>query len=158
MAIIDNPKLYEQAKKIADEKYSKPSAYKSGFIVKKYKELGGTYTDDKNPKNLKRWFKEDWKDIGNKEWGYAPTRQKEHYPVYRPTKRINKKTPLLPQEINNLSQQIKLKQKIKGTRNLPPFQKKKSKTRLKPIQNWLFKKLYFFEKYHWNMLVILFKI
>jgi hypothetical protein len=110
MPIIDNPKLYEKAKKIADEKYSKPSAYKSGFIVKTYKELGGTYTDDKNPKNLKRWFKEDWKDIGNKE-----------YPVYRPTKRINKKTPLLPQEINNLSQQIKLKQKIKGTHNLPPF-------------------------------------
>jgi len=115
MAIIDNPKLYEQAKKIADEKYSKPSAYKSGFIVKKYKELGGTYTDDKNPKDLKRWFKEDWKDIGNKD-----------YPVYRPTKRISEKTPLLPQEINNLSQQIKLKQKIKGTHNLPPFQKKKS--------------------------------
>lgn len=126
MAIIDNPKLYEQAKKIADEKYSKPSAYKSGFIVKTYKELGGTYTDDKNPKDLKRWFKEDWKDIGNKEWGYAPTRQKEHYPVYRPTKRISEKTPLLPKEINNLSQQIKLKQKIKGTRNLPPFEKKKS--------------------------------
>lgn len=115
MPIIDNPKLYEKAKSIADEKYSKPSAYKSGFIVKTYKELGGTYTDDKNPKNLKRWFKEDWKDIGNKE-----------YPVYRPTKRINKKTPLLPQEINNLSQQIKLKQLIKGTHNLPPFQKKKS--------------------------------
>jgi hypothetical protein len=126
MPIIDNPKLYAKAKQIADEKYSKPSAYKSGFIVKKYKELGGTYTDDKNPKDLKRWFKESWKDIGNKEWGYAPTRQKEHYPVYRPTKRINKKTPLLPQEINNLSQQIKLKQLIKGTRNLPPFQKKKS--------------------------------
>jgi len=115
MPIIDNPKLYEQAKKIADEKYSKPSAYKSGFIVKKYKELGGTYTDDKNPKDLKRWFKEDWKDIGNKD-----------YPVYRPTKRISEKTPLLPKEINNLSQQIKLKQKIKGTRNLPPFEKKKS--------------------------------
>jgi hypothetical protein len=115
MPIIDNPKLYEQAKRIADEKYSKPSAYKSGFIVKKYKELGGTYTDDKKTKNLKRWFKEDWKDIGNKE-----------YPVYRPTKRISEKTPLLPQEINNLSQQIKLKQKIKGEHNLPPFEKKKS--------------------------------
>ena len=122
MPIIDNPKLYEKAKKIADEKYSKPSAYKSGFIVKKYKELGGTYTDDKKPKDLKRWFKEDWKDIGT----FDKSMSKNHYPVYRPTKRISKETPLLPQEINNLSQQIKLKQLIKGTRNLPPFQKKKS--------------------------------
>jgi hypothetical protein len=66
MPIIDNPSLYEKAKKIADEKYSKPSAYKSGFIVKTYKELGGTYTNDNKQKNLKRWFQEDWKDIGNK--------------------------------------------------------------------------------------------
>jgi hypothetical protein len=115
MPIIDNPKLYEQAKKIADEKYKKPSAYKSGFIVKKYKELGGTYTDDKKTKNLKRWFKEDWQDIGGL-----------NYPVYRPTIKVSKKTPLLPEEIKNLSKQIKLKQIIKGKHNLPPFEKKKS--------------------------------
>ena len=36
--------------------------------------------------------------------------------------------------------------------------KNKDKTHFKPIQNWLFEKLYFFgKKYHWNMLVILFK-
>ena len=116
MPIIDNPELYSKAKKIADEKYSKPSAYKSGFIVKKYKELGGTYTDDKEPKNLERWFKEKWKDIGGLE-----------YPVYRPTKRINKKTALIPDEIDpeNLLQQIFLKQKIKGESNLPKFKEGK---------------------------------
>jgi hypothetical protein len=32
---------------MADKIYSKPSAYKSGYIVKKYKELGGTYSGDK---------------------------------------------------------------------------------------------------------------
>lgn len=115
MPIIDNQVLYEKAKKIADKKYSKPSAYKSGFIVKTYKNLGGTYSDDKKPKNLKRWFQEDWKDIG----GLS-------YPVYRPTKKINKHTPLTPDQINpkNLNQQIRLKQEIKGNKNLPPFQKK----------------------------------
>ena len=113
--IIDNPALYEKAKLIADATYSKPSAYKSGFIVKKYKEMGGTYTDDENPKNLKRWFKEEWKDIGNKE-----------YPVYRPTKRISFETPLTPEEIkpSNLKKQIALKQEIKGDANLPAFQPK----------------------------------
>lgn len=48
MVIINHPILYKKAKKIADDVYKKPSAYKSGFIVKKYKELGGTYTNEKN--------------------------------------------------------------------------------------------------------------
>lgn len=111
MPKINNPELYQQAKAIADQKYSKPSAYKSGFIVKLYKQMGGTYTDDKKPKNLQRWFKEKWTDIGHLD-----------YPVYRPTKRINKKTPLTPNEIdpNNLLQQIILKQLIKE-HNLPKF-------------------------------------
>jgi len=115
MPIINNPDLYKKAKTIADEKYSKPSAYKSGFIVKKYKELGGTYSDDNKPKNLQRWFREGWKDIGHKS-----------YPVYRPTIRINKHTPLTPNQIDpkNLKQQIKLKQKIKGKKNLPKFKAK----------------------------------
>jgi hypothetical protein len=112
---INNPELYEKAKKIADETYKKPSAYKSGFIVKKYKELGGTYSDDGKPKELKRWFKEEWKDIGNKE-----------YPVYRPTKRITKDTPLTATEIDpkQAKKQIVLKQEIKGDANLPPFEPK----------------------------------
>ena len=111
MPIILDPQLYETAKQIASAKYKKPSAYKSGFIVKTYKELGGRYQDDHKPKNLKRWFKEKWMDIGN-----------EAYPVYRPTVRISSKTPKLVKDINpsHLSSLIKLKQKIKGN-NLPPF-------------------------------------
>jgi DNA adenine methylase len=110
--MINNPELYSKAKKIADETYSKPSAYKSGFIVKTYKDLGGTYSDDGKPKELKRWFKEEWKDIGNKE-----------YPVYRPTKRVSKATPLTASEIDPVQaqSQIALKQVIKGSKNLPPF-------------------------------------
>ena len=115
MPIINDKALYEKAKKIADETYKKPSAYKSGFIVKTYKELGGTYSDDKQPKELKQWFQEQWEDVG-----------KSKYPVYRPTVRVNKQTPLLVSEIDpkQLKQQIKLKQKIKGEKNLPKFQKK----------------------------------
>jgi hypothetical protein len=105
--------LYEKVKKEADNIYKKNSAYKSGWVVKTYKLLGGRYSGDK-PLNegLDRWYKEEWKDIGNKE-----------YPVYRPTKRITKDTPLLPDEISksNLKKQIKLKQIYKGAKNLPPF-------------------------------------
>jgi len=115
MAIPINKVLYQQVKDYADTVYSKPSAYKSGFIIKTYKKLGGTYEDSGNEYNLKRWFKEKWQDVGNKD-----------YPVYRPTIRINKNTPLTANEIDksNLKKQIKLKQKIKGNKNLPPFKKK----------------------------------
>jgi hypothetical protein len=108
---IDNPDLYEKAKQIADKTYLKPSAYKSGFIVQKYKQLGGTYSGKKENKGIGRWFKEEWKDVGHKK-----------YPVYRPTKRVSKDTPLTPDEIDpaNLKKQIALKQKIKG-KNLPAF-------------------------------------
>jgi hypothetical protein len=112
MPTPSNPELYAKAKEIADKTYSKPSAYKSGFIVKTYKQMGGTYDNDNKQKNLKRWFMEDWKDVGNKS-----------YPVYRPTRKVSKATPLLVSEIKpaNLEAQIKLKQKIKGGRNLPKF-------------------------------------
>jgi len=115
MPIIDNQKLYDKVKKEADKIYKKPSAYKSGYIVKKYKELGGTYTDDNKPKDLERWFDEKWEDVAGLK-----------YPVYRPTKRISKETPLLAKEIDpyNLMVLSLLKQIIKGDKNLPPFQEK----------------------------------
>lgn len=104
--------LYNLVKREADKVYKKPSAYKSGFIVKKYKSLGGKYSDDNKEKSLKRWFNEKWTDVGNKA-----------YPVYRPTVRINNNTPLTVSEIkkSNLKKQIELKQKIMGNKNLPPF-------------------------------------
>jgi len=55
-----------------------------------------------------------------------PFKTDTSYPVYRPTRRISKKTPLTIQEIDpeNLKKQIIKKQKIKGKKNLPPFVKK----------------------------------
>ena len=110
-----NKQLYEKVKKEIYKIYKKPSAYRSGAVIKKYKELGGKFSGNKEKGTLTRWFKEKWTDIGNKE-----------YPVYRPTKRVTKDTPLTISEISkkNLKEQIKLKQKIKGTKNLPPFKKK----------------------------------
>jgi hypothetical protein len=112
-----NRKLYEEVKAEADTIYKKPSAYKSGFIVKTYKSRGGKYRGVSKDRPLERWFKETW----------VSTSGKDEYPVLRPTKRISKDTPLLASEIDpkNLKEQIKLKQKIKGGGNLPPFKKKK---------------------------------
>ena len=115
MPKILNQKLYDDVKKEADQIYKKSSAYKSGWIVKTYKSRGGEYKDDNKPKNLKWWYQERWGDIGGKS-----------YPVYRPTVRVNKQTPLIVDEIDpkQAKQQIKLKQKIKGDKNLPKFKKK----------------------------------
>jgi hypothetical protein len=110
---VKNQTLYNQVKKIINKKYPKHSAYRSGAYIKLYKNLGGTFVDDGDDERpLERWFKEDWKDVGDAE-----------YPVYRPTKRINKDTPLTINEIDkeDLKEKITLKQKIKGTSNLPPF-------------------------------------
>ena len=124
---IDDPELYEKAKAYADNIFKKPSAFKSGFIVKKYKEMGGTYSGEKpNKTGIARWFKEEWKDIGN-----------EEYPVFRPTLKITEKTPLTPDEIkpSNLKKQIALKQKIKGDANLPPFLPLKKGGKLVEVDN-----------------------
>ena len=115
MPTVLDKDLYNLAKMKADKIYKKPSAYKSGYIVKTYKELGGRYKDDNETKNLKRWFKEKWQDVGHQD-----------YPVYRPSIRVSKKTPLTTNEIdkNNLKEQIKRKQIIKGKKNLTPFKPK----------------------------------
>jgi hypothetical protein len=108
-----NPALYAKVKKQADQVYSVPSAYKSGWIVKRYKSLGGKYTDDNQPRALRRWFQEKWADIGHKA-----------YPVYRPTRRISKKTPLTASEIDprQAKRQIRLKQTLRH-HTLPPFKR-----------------------------------
>ena len=110
-----DPELYAAVKERASSVYSKPSAYRSAWIQRTYKSLGGEYREDNKPKKLRQWFKEVWRNVADK----------DQYPVLRPTVRVNKTTPLTVQEIDptNLKQQIKRKQKIKG-KNLSPFLKK----------------------------------
>ena len=121
MSVPLDKKLYSKVKQMADLIYKKPSAYKSGFIVKKYKELGGKYRDEEGFKTkikpLKRWFNEKWQDVA------GLIGEKKAYPLYRPMKRITKDTPSTFYEIpkKRLREQYKLKQKYKGSRNLPKF-------------------------------------
>ena len=112
MSIPKNIKLYEKVKKFIYKKYPVHSAYRSGLLVKKYKQLGGTYTG-KRKGPLARWFKEDWKsDTGH--YGYTSKSS-----VYRPTRRISKKT---PKTFSELSQKEILRAKrekyLKGHVNL----------------------------------------
>jgi hypothetical protein len=119
--------LYQEAKNFIMSRYKKNSAYASGAIVKQYKQQFAKkygkdtppYSDDNRPKNLKRWFEEKWIDI-NPVIGITDD---DAYPVFRPTHKVNDKTPTLYQDIplKRLKEQYKLKQKIRGEKNLPEF-------------------------------------
>lgn len=106
-----NPKLYEKAKKIANNTYEKPSAYKSMFIQKKYMELGGKYKDDKRSNNqkksnnLNRWRRERWVQVipylKNGEEIVCGEDNKKNK-VCRPLVRIDSKTPITLPELQKL--------------------------------------------------------
>lgn len=91
-------KLWDRARQEADKVYEKPSAYKSGFMVRWYKKNGGKFKVERNSNNkkppLKRWFEERWRNQRGEE-GY-----KYKSDVYRPTKRVNKNTPTTFDELS----------------------------------------------------------
>ena len=91
--------LYESIKRKVWNMYDKPSAYRSGMLVKLYREAGGKYSGDKDKdEGLSRWYREVWEsDKGTKNYPHKNS-------VYRPTIRITKDTPttfseLTPAEI-----------------------------------------------------------
>ena len=109
--------LYEKVKKQIYKKNTKHSAYRSGMVVqtykkkysKKYGNKSKPYTGKKTKKRgLKRWFKEKWVNQRG-EVGY-----KYKNDIYRPTFRINKKTPTTHKELTK--KQIKRARKEKYTR------------------------------------------
>ena len=101
---VKNPNLYLKAKKEADEKFDeKTSAYKSMWIVKRYKELGGEYISDKKEKGeTTRWLEEKWIQVipfvtKNEEIECGSSiRQKK---ACRPLVRVDKKTPITMDEV-----------------------------------------------------------
>jgi hypothetical protein len=121
-----NKKLYEKVKKLANKKFSsKTGIYKSSWIVKKYKELGGKYKGKSSSKSgLKRWFAEKWVDLNRKskngkfEKCGRKSSKTGKYPVCRPSKRITSKTPRTFKEISKKSlkkaKQLKAKLRSRG--------------------------------------------
>lgn len=66
---VMNAKLYKEAQKQADETYKRHSAYKSMYLVRKYKELGGTYKDEKNKGKTKTEREQGKQKLGTKRTG-----------------------------------------------------------------------------------------
>lgn len=94
-----NLAIYEKIKEEIDKKY-KPSAYRSGLLVKTYKtamqRLGQpAYVGRKNPnEGLKKWFNERWTNQRGEE------NYKFKSDIYRPTVRVNDRTPTTFSELS----------------------------------------------------------
>lgn len=97
-----NKKLWMRVKREADMVYKKHSAYKSGWIVKRYKELGGKFrrmSKALDARPLARWFAEDWRNQ------HGTTGYEHKNDVYRPTRRVTRRTPKTHRELS--TRQIK---------------------------------------------------
>jgi len=103
--------LYDQVKQMANEIFkSNRGIYRSMWISKKYIELGGRYSSNKKKSNVDRWLKEQWVDLNqpikknNEIIGYErcgnKNIQNDLYPLCRPSRRINKDTPIIYQDID----------------------------------------------------------
>ena len=97
-----DPILYNKVKDEVYRKFKTHSAYRSGAVVKEYKKrFAEKYGSKKSPytgkktqkKGLKRWFEEEWVNQRG-EVGY-----KHKSDIYRPSKRITKRTPLTHKEL-----------------------------------------------------------
>lgn len=96
--------LYNKTKKNIYKKYPKHSAYRSGLLVQAYKKaFSKKYGNKKQPyfskgqgtTGLERWFAEKWLNQRG-EVGY-----KYKSDIYRPTKRVTKKSPTTFGELTN---------------------------------------------------------
>lgn len=104
---ILNPKIYEKAKKDADKVYERNSAYKSMYISKRYKELGGKYSGKKQKKkgSTTKWTEEQWVQVipylkSGKKIACGADNKKNK--VCRPLKRVDKNTPITIKELQKL--------------------------------------------------------
>ena len=127
-------KLYENIKTSVYKKILKHSAYRSGIVVQKYKKAFKTKYGNKNPytgkktkkKGLGRWFAEEWTNQRGK-IGY-----KYKSDIYRPSKRITKKSPITHSELSK--KEIKRARRIKRTKGrVNRFKKQTKKLNRKSI-------------------------
>tara|TARA_R110002074_G_scaffold82274_1_gene184002 strand:+ start:738 stop:1181 length:444 start_codon:yes stop_codon:yes gene_type:complete len=113
-----NKSLYERITASVKKRIPKHSAYRSGQIVKEYKEAGGKYSGKKDDKKgLGRWFKEKWT---NQRGGSG---YKKKGDIYRPTKRVTKDTPATHKELTPAQKKKAMEQK-KKTGRVKKFKKK----------------------------------
>ncbi len=121
--------IYNQATKLADEKYKKNSAYKSMYMVEQYEKLGGRINPKlKTKSKLKTWRSEKWVNLTPIALGIETSikdltvcgirhpKQKKNPTICRPTKKVNKDTTSLAQSFSKSQIKKAFEIKKKGKR------------------------------------------
>lgn len=113
-----DPALYARVKKAVYTKYPQHSAYRSGRLVQEYLKRGGQYKGKRKSGKLARWFQEKWT---NQQGGIGYARKGD---VYRPSKRVSKKTPvtwreLSPRQIKRAQREKRATGHVKRFKELP---------------------------------------
>ena len=96
-------------KKVKSQYKVFPSAYASGAIAKCRKEKGAKKTEKGS--DLKRWFKEDWKDVRTGKACGRGKGEKRGTPYCRPSKRVSAKTPKTSGEMTTAEKRSRISQK-----------------------------------------------
>lgn len=126
MNIPTDKQLYEEAKSFIMSKYKTNSPFASGAVVKHYKQLFKKRYGAKNPyygkkdnENLNRWFGEKWVSVNP----IVGNEDNDAYAVFRPTVKVNSKTPTLLQSIpkKSLIEAVKKKQTLGLDKRLGKF-------------------------------------
>ena len=120
--------IYNRAKKLADEKYKKHSAYKSMYLVEEYERLGGRINKNLKKSGTATWNKESWVNLSPialgletdikklPKCGIKHPKQKKNPTICRPTKKVNKNTTSLAQSFTKSQIKKALEIKKKGKR------------------------------------------
>lgn len=120
--------IYNRAKKLADEKYKKHSAYKSMYMMEQYEKLGGRINKNLKKSGTATWNKEKWVNLSAIAMGIESNiknltacgqkhpKQKKNPTICRPTKKVNKDTPKLAQSFSKSQIKKALEIKKKGKR------------------------------------------
>tara|TARA_B100000513_G_C11851174_1_gene169454 strand:+ start:260 stop:706 length:447 start_codon:yes stop_codon:yes gene_type:complete len=125
-------KLYGEIKKKVYKDIPKHSAYRSGILVQKYKKAykkkhgnNNSYIGKKTKKKgIGRWFREKWVNQDGKV-GYHSKSD-----IYRPSKRVTRKTPTTHKEISKRELKRRRSEKYRKGR-VKKFKKKTRKRKKK---------------------------
>lgn len=105
MSLPSNESLYAKVKRDISKSYGDTtSVFRSMAIVKEYIKRGGTYGGKKRPSLTKKWLREEWIDVLSHLKGVkmkcGSSERRQH--ACRPSKRIDRSTPLTIDEVVRL--------------------------------------------------------
>ena len=116
-ANVKDPELYKKARKKTEKVFgSTTSAWRSMYLVKTYKAMGGSYKSSKKAKSTTKWLKERWiivQDFINNGKIVNCGESKKDRHACRPLIRIDNKTPITIKEVIKKHGKVRIRELAK---------------------------------------------